>query len=170
MIFSRWRRILAPLLLSLLLLVSSCGGAKEPSRYSQAQQESTQRNAPRAVAKEATQGSNFNKFFPKSSAGFQAVPAQEKKGFAEYKLNKDGKNVAMLSISDTTSTPAAAQKYKASSKTIGGYPAVDQGTNITGILVGRYQVKVQSRDPSFTKSDREAWLQKFNLSGLSRLK
>lgn len=169
MIFQNGRRIFAAMLLSMLLLVTSCA-TQTPSRYDQAQKESTQRNAPPAVAKQAEQGSSFNKFFPKSSSGFQTVPAQEKKGFAEYKLNKDGKNVAMLSISDTTSTPAAAQKYKASSKTLGGYPAVDQGTNITGILVGRYQVKVQSRDASFTKSDREAWLQKFNLSGLSRLK
>jgi hypothetical protein len=31
-------------------------------------------------------------------------------------------------------------------------------------------VKVLSKDPTFSASDREAWIQKFNLSGLSRLK
>jgi hypothetical protein len=69
-----------------------------------AQKESTQRNAPPAVAKDATQGSQFNKFFPKGSGGFQTVAAQEKKGFAEYKLKQGGKDVAVLSINDTIST------------------------------------------------------------------
>lgn len=170
MIFSPWRRILAPMLVSVLLLVSSCGAPEPPSRFEQAQKESTQRGATPAVVKDAEQGSSFNKFFPKSGGGYQSVPAQEKKGFAEYKLNKDGKNVAVLSISDTVSTPTAAQKYQQSSQKISGYPAVQIGKNGTGVLVGRYQVKVQSRDPSFTESDREAWLQKFNLSGLARLK
>ena len=170
MIFQNGRRIFAAMLLSMLLLVTSCA-TQAPSRYDQAQKESTQRKAPPAVSKQAEQGSSFNKFFPKSSSGFQTVPAQEKKGFAEYKLKKDGKDVAVLSISDTTSTPTAAAKFKSSSKTIAGYPAVNQGTNGTAVLVGdRYQVKIQSRDASFTQSDREAWLQKFNLNGLSRLK
>jgi hypothetical protein len=33
----------------------------------------------------------------------------------------------------------------------------------------RYQVKVLSRDQAFTASDREAWLQKFDLNGLNNL-
>lgn len=169
MMISKLSKILAPMLLSILLLVTSCA-SKEPSRYQGAQQESTKRGATPAISKNATQGSNFNKFFPKSGGGYQAVPAQEKKGFAEYKLKQNGKDVAVMSIADTTSNPTAAQKYQNSSKKIAGYPAIDQGTNITGLLVGRYQVKVQSRNPSFTKSDREAWLQKFDLGGLSRVR
>lgn len=170
MILQRFRKTLAPLLLAVLLLVSSCS-SQPPSRFDQAQRESTQRGAQPAVVKEATQGSKFNKFFPKSAGGFQVVPAQEKKGFAEYKVNQGGKNVAVLSVSDTLSTPEARKKFETSGKTIAGYPAADQGANITGVLVAnRYQVKVQSRDPSFTKSDREAWMQKFNLGGLASLK
>lgn len=169
MIAIRWQRTLAPLLLSLLLLVSACG-SQPPSRYDQVQQETTQRNAPSAVAKDATQGSSFNKFFPRSVSGYQIVPAQEKKGFAEYKVNQGGKNVAVLSINDTTGTEAAA-KFQNSKTKIAGYPSVEQGQNITAILVNdRYQVKVQSRDPAFTKADRAAWLEKFNLSGLANLK
>jgi len=170
MFFQNGRRILAALLLSVLLLVTSCA-TQAPSPYAQAQKESTQRNAPPAVAKDATQGSQFNKFFPKGSGGFQTVAAQEKKGFAEYKLKQGGKDVAVLSINDTISTPTAAAKFNSSTQKIAGYPAVNQGSNGTAILVGdRYQVKVQSRDASFTQSDREAWLQRFNLSGLARLK
>lgn len=168
MVFAQWRRIFAPILLSVLLLVTACS-QQPPSRFEQTQIETTQKGAPSAVAKEATQGGEFNKFFPRSVAGYEIVPAQEKKGFAEYKVNQDGKNVAMLAISDTTGTPAAV-KFKDSTQNIGGYPAVQQGQNGTAILVNdRYQVKVLSRDPSFTKEDREAWLTKFNLSGLAKL-
>lgn len=170
MILSRWRKILPALLLSVLLLVTSCT-PKTPGRYDQVQKESTQQRSGQAVAKNAEQGSSFNKYFPKSGDGYQSVPAQEKKGFAEYKLNKDGKNVAMLSINDTISTPTAAAKYKQSTQKIAGYPAVDIGNTQTALLVNdRYQVKVLSRAPSFTKSDREAWLQKFDLNGLSRIR
>lgn len=168
--FRKLQRILAPFLLGVLLLVSSCA-AETPSRYVGAQRESTGRNAAPAVVKESTQGGEFNKFFPKSGGGYQVVAAQEKKGFAEYKVNRDGKNVAMLSVSDTTNNPTARQKFQSSSQRIGGYPAVDQGNNGTAVLVAdRYQVKVQSRDTSFTKSDREAWIQKFNLGGIAALK
>ncbi len=169
MIMPHVRRILAPLLLSLLLLVTAC--AKEPpSRFSQAQQESSQQKSGQAVVKDATQGSEFNKFFPKASNGYSSVYTQEKKGFAEAKLKKDGKDVAMLSISDTKSLPSAAAKFQQSTQTISGYPAINIGTTQTAVLVNnRYQVKVLSRDPSFTQSDRQAWLQKFNLNGLARV-
>lgn len=170
MIKNHWRRILAPVLLSVLLVSAGCQSPQPPSRYDQVQKETTQRSAQPAVDKSATQGGSFNKFFPKSADGFQVVPSQEKKGFAEYKVNRSGKNVAMLAINDTTGTPAAA-KYQKSTEKIAGYPAADQGQTTTGLLVNdRYQVKVLSRDPSFTRDDRVAWLQKFDLKGLAKLK
>jgi hypothetical protein len=53
---------------------------------------------------------------------------------------------------------------------IAGYPAVEQGQNATAILVNdRFQVKVLSRDPAFTKDDRAAWIEKFDLAGLADL-
>lgn len=172
MIFPRARRIFAALLLCLLLFTTACA-PKTPTRFDQVQQESSQKRSGQAVAKDATQGGEFNKFFPSPQAGYQRVFTQEKKGFAEAKLKKDGKDVAVISVNDTqaikgSANPAA--KFVNSSKTIAGYPAVTQGTSGTAILVGnRYQVKVQSRDPSFTEADREALLQKFNLNGLTRL-
>ncbi|MDF2386507.1 hypothetical protein JMG10_33895 [Nostoc ellipsosporum NOK] len=168
MIFYRGRRILAALLLSVLLLTTACT-PKEPGRFDQAQKESTQQKSGQAVAKNATQGGEFNKFFPSADGGFERVYTQEKKGFAEAKLKKAGKDVALLSISDTTSTPTAAAKFSNSTKTIGGYPAVEVGNTQTAILVGKYQVKALSRDPSFTASDRAAWIEKFNLAGLAKL-
>lgn len=176
MIFPRLHRILAPLLLGVLLLVTSCA-TQAPSRWDQAQQESTQKPAQptrtqdRAGAPtgKAVGGGEFNKFFPSASGGYERVYTQEKQGFAEAKLKKGGKEVAVISISDTANNPSAAQKFQQSSQKIGGYPAVSQGSTGTAVLVAnRYQVKVQSRDPSFTQSDREAWLQRFNLQGLAR--
>jgi hypothetical protein len=90
MIMPRLRKILAPLLLSILLLVTSCAN-KTPSRFDQAQQQSSQQKSGQAVVKDATQGSNFNKFFPKPSNGYERVYTQEKKGFAQAKLKKRAK-------------------------------------------------------------------------------
>jgi hypothetical protein len=164
---AKWCRALIPFLLS-LVLVTACGDST-PSRYEQVQKDTTQRNAPAAVAQDATQGSAFNKFFPRSVSGYKIIPAQEKKGFAEYKVDQGGKNVAVLSINDTTGTDAAA-KFQNSTTKIVGYPSVEQGQNITAILVNnRYQVKVQSRDPSFTKTQRADWISKFDLRGLASL-
>jgi len=162
------RIILTPLCLSVLLLLSACGSAP-PSPYDQVQQETVGSQAP-AVVDEAVQGSQFNALFPSSADGFDVVPAQEKKGFAEYKLNQDGTTMAMLSINDTISNPDAAAKFAESDRTIAGYPAVDIGSTQTAILVAdRFQVKVQSRDDAFAGGDREAWLSKFDLDGLANL-
>jgi hypothetical protein len=169
-VMKRWSSVVLSICLCCLLLFTTGCASKPPSPYAQVQQETTQRGAPKAVAKAATQGSQFNQYFPKSANGYERVYAQEKKGFAEAKLNKDGKNVAMLSISDTKSVPSAAQKYASSTATIAGFPTLEIGTTQTGVLVGdRYQVKVLSRDPSFTRTERQAWIQKFDLNGLSKL-
>jgi hypothetical protein len=170
-IVSKWRKALIPLLLSAVLLFSACS-SKAPSPYAQTQKETSGRNAPAAVAKNAEAGGEFNKFFPQGSAGYARVFSQEKKGFAEAKLNKAGKNVAVLSISDTSSLPAAAKKYEKSISKLNNYPLIDDTQlKSTSVLVNnRYQVKVASRDPSFTAEDRQMWLQKFNLGGLSTLK
>ena len=76
-----------------------------------------------------------------------------------------------MAISDTLNTPTAAAKFQQSTTSIGGFPSVQQGSTATAVLVAdRYQVKVLSRDSSFTASDRKTWLEKFDLKGLSRLK
>jgi len=164
-----WRKGLFGILLCFTLIISGCQ-PKTPSQFSQAQQDSTQRNAPPAIAKDATQGSEFNKFFPKAQSGYDRVYTQEKKGFAEAKLNKDGKNVAMLAVSDTKSLPSAAAKFQNATAKIAGYPSVDLGTTQTSVLVNdRYQVKVISKAPDFNKTDRVSWIEKFDLKGLAKL-
>lgn len=169
MSFTRWLRRLAPLMVCLVLLVTACSSA--PSKYDQVQKDTTGFGSPAAVDKKAEKGGTFNAFFPDNQDGYNVIPYQEKKGFAEYKLEQDGKTMAMLSISDTTSVPAAAEKYSAATESVNGFPSVDQGTTGTGVLVNdRYQVKVLSRDPAFTRADRIAWLEKFDLQGLAQLK
>jgi hypothetical protein len=164
----RFRKILIAGVLAVLLLVTSC--AKAPSQFDQAQKESTARGAA-AVVKESTSGGSFNKFFPPSGGGYERVYTQEKKGFAEAKLKQDDKVLAMLAISDISNNPAAANKFQDSKTTIKGFPAVEQGSTATAVLVNnRYQVKVLSRDPAFSASDRQAWLAKFDLDGLAKLK
>ncbi|MGB7417006.1 MAG: hypothetical protein WA902_22625 [Thermosynechococcaceae cyanobacterium] len=169
MFLTRGLRRLAPLLIGLVLLVSACSSA--PDKYEQVQKDTTGFGKPAAVAKQSEKGGTFNQFFPKNEGGYSVVPAQEKKGFAQYKLNQDGKTLAMLTINDTVGLPAAADKYSDATDKIAGYPSVKQGTTATGLLVSdRYQVKVLSRDPSFTEADRATWLQKFDLAGLAQLK
>jgi hypothetical protein len=157
-------------MLVVVLLLGGCTATKPPSPYDQVQEDTTGRNAPEAVSDAALPGSTFNQFFPASEGEFEVVPSQEKDGFAEYKLNRDGTTVAMLSINDTISNPDAAQKFASSTREIGSYPSVTVGSTQTAILVnGRFQVKVQSRDESFTEGDRDAWIEKFDLDGLAQL-
>ena len=168
--FPRVRSILAALLLSILLMTTACA-QKEAGRFDQVQKESTQQKKGQSVAKDATQGSKFNKFFPAASDGYQRVFTQEKKGFAQAKLKKDGKEVAKISVNDTTSNPSAAAKFADSPKKISGYPAVERGKQTAVLVDNRYQVKIISSDPNeFTASDREAWLKKFDLNGLAKVK
>lgn len=166
---TNWQKGIVAISLTLVLLISGCQ-TKPPSQFAQAQQDSSKPKVT-AVAKDATQGGEFNKFFPKPGAGYERVYTQEKKGFAEAKLKKDGKEVAMLAVSDTKSLPSAALKFANATTKIAGYPSVEMGTTQTSVLVkDRYQVKVISKAPSFTKDDRATWIGKFDLKGLEKLK
>ncbi len=164
-----FRQIITFLLLSSILLTTACT-QQPPSRFESAQQESSQRGAS-AVVEESAAGGSFNKFFPPSQDGYERIYSQEKTGFAEAKLKKEGKEVAVMAISDTLNNPSATEKFNQSTLKIAGYPAVQRGGQATAVRVLiRYQVKVLSRDPSFSESDRQTWLAKFDLNGLANLK
>lgn len=159
-------------LLSIVVAVSLAGfvscGPKPPSRWEAAQQQ-TQRNAP-AVVRESVAGGEFNKFFPKSSGPFEVVYTQEKIGFAQASLRERGEEVAILTISDTLNTPEARQKFQGQTRTLAGYPVVTVGRQATALLVAdRFQVQIRSQVASFGEAEREAWLQKFDLAGLSNV-
>ena len=112
-------------------------------------------------------GKNFNKVFPVSADGFSVQFTQEKDGYAQADLLKGGKKLAQFSVSDTEANPTARDKFKNSTKQIGGHASAAVGSMGTAVLVaGRYQVQVRSTDPSFTAADREAWIAKFKLGEL----
>ena len=162
------RKFLTVFFLASCLLLTSCQ-QETPSRFDAAQQESTSKGAT-AVVDDATSGGSFNRYFPDSGDGYQRVYSQDKKGFAQAKLNRDGKEVAILAISDVSNNPSTVNKFQSSTNQIQGYPVVNQGSTGTAVLVGdRYQVKIRSKDASFSESDRQKWLGKFNLRGLSKL-
>ncbi len=178
-------KLLAFLFLPLTLFGAACYSPESNSRWANAQRENTQGVNPVATATPQPQtvpnrpprsnkplaGGEFNKFFPAANeSGYTRVASQEKEGFAEYKLKKDGKDVAMLAVTDTVTNPEAAAKFRESTRQINGYPAIEQGSTATAVLIdNRFQVKVLSRSPLFTKEDREAWLQKFNFAGIAGL-
>jgi hypothetical protein len=163
------RKYLVALILTSCLLFTSCS-QQAPSRFDDAQQQSTSKGAT-AVVDTSQSGGTFNRYFPDGNSEYERIYSQEKTGFAEAKLKAQGKEIAILSISDTVNNPSAAAKFQNSTTKIGGYPAVTQGSSGTAVLVGdRYQVKIRSKDASFSESDRQAWLSKFDLRGLSKLK
>lgn len=167
MLLHRIRTVFPNLILALILvLLSAC--QQEQTRWDSAQQ--TSQSTP-ATSDESVAGGSFNAFFPSVEGDFDLVYTQEKTGFAEAKLKKGGKDVALLSISDTTNNPDARTKFQTSSEVLAGYPVADVGSQGTALLVAdRYQVQVRSSDSSFSRFDREDWLQKFDLDGLSKLK
>ncbi len=167
---------IALLLCALVLSLTACSKKEDP-RWSEADKKSKEAIEAKKEAQKSgalptpEEGGSFNKFFPKTESGFEMIASQEKTGFAEYKLKKGGKDLAMIAISDVANNPQAADKFKTATKKIGGFPAVDQGSTATAVLVGgRFQVKVLSRDASFTKANREEWLNKVNLAGLAAMK
>jgi hypothetical protein len=111
----------------------------------------------------------FNKFFPKDGeGGFKRVFAADKEGFAEAKLQKDGTEVAVLSISDAEKLVYAKAKFESATDKLDGYPLMTVGNNQTTVLVnGRYQVKVSSK--TLDHEARKAILTTFDLKGLSTL-
>jgi hypothetical protein len=152
-----------PLLLALGLSIAAC--SKEPSRWDQAAS-----SKPTAVTAEGSQpGSAFNKFFPADGAdGHSRVYTAEKAGYAEAKLKKDGKDVAVLSISDTANEPDAKGKFASATDKVKGWPLVTVGKNQSALLVkDRYQVKVSSQ--TLDAEARKAWIERFDLAGLSGL-
>lgn len=126
---------------------------------------------PKAIAQaEAISGSSLNKAFPASTGDYRLTFTQEKDGFAQADLLKGSAKVATLSISDTDANPSARDKFRSSSRRIGGHPAAAVGSQGTAVLVAnRYQVQARSLTPSFTEGDRSAWLERFKLDALAGL-
>ncbi|MBL8850169.1 MAG: hypothetical protein JNG89_10820 [Planctomycetaceae bacterium] len=158
---SRW----AVLALALLM---GAGCEKAPSRWESAQTQTEGKQT--SVAQKAVDGGTFNQFFPKQGDGYDIVFKQEKSGFAQASLQQGGKELALFSIFDTESNPDARTKFEGVTDKIAGYPIVTEEAKSLSALVGqRFQVQVRSVDAGFGESDRKAWLEKFDLTGVAEL-
>ena len=122
--------------------------------------------APIASVGPGAAGSQLNAAFPPDGVdGHKRVFTQEKDGFAEAKLQKDGKEVATLSIADTNANADAKDKFKDAKEKLGEYPMMTVGKNQTTVLVkDRWQVKVSS--PTLDHEARKKLLEKFDLKKL----
>jgi hypothetical protein len=160
--------IKAGALLVALALGPGCG--KEPDRWADAGAKATQNQKDgTATTHKVTKTGTFNKFFPKDGAdGLKLVPTADKEGYAEYKAEKDGKDVARLSIDDADEKEKA--KYKDAKETVAGHPYHQLGANKSSILVAdKYQVTITSAGGGLDAAARKALFEKFDLSGLSKL-
>ncbi|MFO0762214.1 MAG: hypothetical protein U0359_37590 [Byssovorax sp.] len=160
-------RALRTAIVAISLCLGLAGCSKEPTRWDAAASAK-----PAAIASDAPPvkaGGSFNAFFPADGVeGTKRVFSQEKAGFVEAKLSKDGKPLATLTISDTTTEPDAKKKFENASDKVKGYPLVLVGKNQSALLVkDRYQVKVSS--PDLDPDARKAWLERFDLAGLAGL-
>jgi len=154
--------------LAAVLASGPVGCRKETSRWEAADQAT--RGATDAVSERAVDGSVFNRFFPKEEGDYDLVFKQEKQGFAQASLQQDGKELAVLSVMDTRSNPAARDKFANAADNVAGYPVVEAGERTHALLVAnRFQVQIQSVDPAFGKSARLEWLGKFDLAGIAEI-
>ncbi len=150
------------------LVLGAAGCQAEPDRWAEAQRESSRTR--QAVSEDAAKGAEFNRFFPQVESPYDIVFKQEKTGFAQASLQREGREVAVLSVSDTRNNPDATEKYRETDQALAGYPKAAIGDKATGLLVGdRFQVQVRSMDPSFGPEERDEWLTKFDLESISRI-
>jgi hypothetical protein len=163
-------------LTALVGLLLACGTTNPAdSQWQGAQTDKTP-----AVTKEAIPGKTLNKYFPTVEKPYELVPDQDKPGTAIYKLEKNGKQIATLSINDTfaeENKPALKDFEKATDKLDDKYPLLAEGKNGHKILVAdRFQVKIRNHVEGISGADilspedHKAWLNKFDLAGLATLK
>jgi hypothetical protein len=147
-----------------LVLACACGNDK-PSRWDAAASATPAAPAPGAAP---TDGGAFNRYFPAEAGGVKRVFTQEKTGFAEAKLQKDGGDLATVSVADTNANPEARDKFKTATEQLKGHPVMTVGKNQTTVLVkDRFQVKVSS--PTLDDAARREWLGRFDFAGLESL-
>lgn len=161
-------RFLMTVVLAAVLASAPAGCRKETSRWEAADQAT--RGATDAVSEGAVDGSVFNRFFPQQEGDYDLVFKQEKQGFAQASLQQNGEELAVLSVMDTRSNPAARDKFSNAADAVAGYPLVEAGERTHALLVAnRFQVQIQSVDPAFGKSARREWLGRFNLAGIAEI-
>lgn len=156
------RSLLALTTLGVALLGTACG--KEPTRWDSAHSATLPAGSAPKI-----EGGKLNAFFPADGTdGYSRVFSQEKDGFVEAKLKKDGQEAATLAISDASSDEAVKSKFASATDKVNGQPLVTVGKNQSAVLVNnKFQVKVSSQ--TLDEGARKALLGKFDLNGLAKL-
>lgn len=152
-----------------LLIALACGGMGEgATQWDQAADEIEAAEAPPPIGA-IVEGSSFNAALPDDGhSGTTRVFTQEKEGYAEAEYKLDGKTVITVSVSDTRDNPSAREKFAGASATVGGYPAVEKGSNASMVLVAdRFQVRASSS--SLDHNARLTWLEAAHLTQLAAL-
>lgn len=106
-------------------------------------------------------------YFPADGAGGykRVIQSTARDGYAEAALEKDGKEVAVLSISDAERMAYVKAKFESATDKLDGYPLLTSGKDLSTILVnGRFQIKVLSK--TLDAEQRKAILSSFDLKGL----
>jgi hypothetical protein len=106
-------------------------------------------------------------YFPQDgTGGYKRVHRAAREGYAEAGLEKDGKEVATLSISDAERMTYVKAKFENSTEKLEGFPLMTVGKDLSTILVkDRFQVKVLSK--TLDPEARKAILASFDLKGLA---
>ena len=111
----------------------------------------------------------LDRFFPPDGTfGARRVFTTQTGAISEARVLQDGKEIAILSISDTGGTPGTRDGVAKPAERINGFPLTTAGTEHSMLLVkDRYQVKVSSKilDPRA----RKGWIARFDLNGLTAL-
>lgn len=150
-------------------VLAALGCSKEPTRWDQAAAAAKSATETRAADVPKTEGGSLNRMFPADGeGGMKRVFTQEKQGFAEAKLEKDGAVVATLAIADVGADQAARAKFAGVTENLQTWPLVTVGKNQSALLVkDKYQVKVSST--TLDPDGRKRILEKFDLAGLAKL-
>ncbi|WP_338792803.1 hypothetical protein V9L05_13110 [Bernardetia sp. Wsw4-3y2] len=165
----KFRISLFALLLSSAFLFS-CGGKKQTNTETTTTIDNGS-TATEEMPKEEVEGGALNKFFPQEEGAYKVIYNQEKDGFVQASLEKDGIEVATLAISDLSTNMDTKAKYADATMYIASYPALTKGSKGTTILVAdRYQISIRSKEDSFDDKTRKSWFEKFDLAGLANLK
>ena len=161
----RWSRVSWVTALSVLLMAAGACREAKSTRWDEKAAEVKEGKVAPVDKSTVEKGASLNSFFPPEDHGLRRTFTQEKLGYAEAKLVREGKT-AQASISDTNNNPNARAKFDGASDRVKGHPLVTVGKRQSALLVnGRWQVKVSSSD--FDAAERKALLEAFDLAQLS---
>ncbi len=159
---------LRALALASLFALTTAACKREPDRWEAAKEQAkvvqaAKEDAPPVIV---TETNALNKAFPTDAAsGAKRVFRTDKPGFADAVYNNaDGKEICVLTISDTNSDPAVKTKFASATDKVGGFPVKALGNSTAMLVRDRFQVKVSST--SLSPAERQTWLSKVDISAI----